>query len=116
MARSQHIPNISIYAWADITYLEMQRYQREDESFEILHQIVENTEPFWVSRFRDIDKRSDLGSLIRILSKCANVVSVYGIAYLKRYMLVAQPYLQLLLSVLILLGPFGVVFPSLVLV
>ena len=72
MARSQQIPNISTYAWANITHLEMQRYQREDKSFEILHQIVENTEPFRVSRFRDIDKRSDLGSLIRILSRCAN--------------------------------------------
>ena len=43
--------------------LEMQRYEREHQSLQILHKIVEHTKTFGVCRFGDIDKRANLGRL-----------------------------------------------------
>src|SRR3569833_1078386 len=43
--------------------LEVERYQAEDESLQVLDQVVENAEAFWVCRLGHIDERTDLGRL-----------------------------------------------------
>lgn len=46
-------------------YLEVQRYEREDQRLEILHQIVENAQALRVFALVDIDQRADFRSLRR---------------------------------------------------
>ena len=45
------------------SYLEMQRDEREYKGLKILHQVVEDTQPFWVGRLGHIDEGSNLSSL-----------------------------------------------------
>lgn len=73
--------------WLD---LEVQRDQAEDQSLEVLHEVVKDAEALGVGRLGDIDKRSDLGRL-------------------ERNVFVADPQLKLLPTVLVLLWPLCVV-------
>ena len=51
IARQLHMSN---GAWRDAN-LEMERYQREDERFQILDQVIEHPESFWVLGVIDIN-------------------------------------------------------------
>lgn len=51
------------HANARYAYLEVKRYQGEDQSLEVLYQIVENTEAFWIRRVLHVLEGADLCSL-----------------------------------------------------
>lgn len=72
--------------------LEVQTYERKDQRFQILYQVVEDTQAFWVLGLVNIDQRADLGGFER------NVLASY-------------PDLELLPPVLVLLRPLRIVFP-----
>lgn len=56
-------------------YLEVQRNEREDESLEVLHQVVEDPQPLWVFRLVHVDQGSDLGSLWELtLAQCNSAI------------------------------------------
>jgi hypothetical protein len=44
--------------------LEMERNQGKDETLEILDQVIENSEPLWITALLNIKQRADLGTLI----------------------------------------------------
>ena len=71
----------------------MQRYQRKDQRLEVLHEIIEDTEPLGVLRLLDVHQRADLGRL-------------------ERDVLVAHADLEFLAAVFVLLRPFAIVFPG----
>ena len=89
----------------------MKSDQREHKRLQILHQVVEDTESFWVGGVADINKRADLGGLHTIISHFAPMEDVTQETYLKRDVLVTKTNLKLLTSILILLRPFRIVFP-----
>ena len=91
--QTRFFTDASTLAWSSLygLDLEVQRDQAEYESLQILNQIVEYAQAFRIGGLGDVDERANLSGLER------NVV-------------VAQPDLQLLAPVLILLRPFCVVF------
>lgn len=96
--------------------LEVKTYQREDQRLEVLHEIVEDAEAFWVGRVTDVDEGSNLRCLdcaSRSQYRCAFIVThgTAGIAYLKGDVVIPQSNLQLLSPVLVLLRPLAIVFP-----
>lgn len=48
---------------SDRLYFEVQRYEREDQCLQILHQIVENPQALRVLRLIHINQRADLSGL-----------------------------------------------------
>ncbi len=45
-------------------YLEVEGYQGENKRFEILYQVIEYPQSLWIRRFRDVDQRTNLRSLV----------------------------------------------------
>jgi len=41
----------------------MQRYERKDERLEVLYQVVEHAQTFWVFGLVHVDQRANLGGL-----------------------------------------------------
>lgn len=72
--------------------LEVERDQAEHQCLEILHQVVENPQTLGVSRFGDIDERSDL-------------------CRLKADVLTANLDLKLLSTIFVFLWPLSIIFP-----
>ena len=96
--------------------LEVKAYQREDQRLEVLHEIVEDAETFWVGGVTDVDEGSNLCCLdcaSHSQYRCTFIVThgAAGIAYFKGDVVVPQPDLQLLSPVLVLLRPLAIVFP-----
>ena len=89
----------------------MQSNQGEYQSLQILDEIIEDPQALWVLGFGDIDEGANLGGL----RNGAFVSHLYSKErkeiYLERYVLTAQPDLQLLSSILILLRPLAIIFP-----
>lgn len=48
---------------ATSSHLEVQGYQRKNESLQVLNQIIKHSQPFGISRFGDIHQGSNLGCL-----------------------------------------------------
>lgn len=87
-----HVSSGSIYAILDRLDLEVKRNQTEHQCFEVLHQVVKNSQSLRVSRFGHIDQGSNFGRLeIDVLA--------------------AEFDLQLLPPVFVFLWPLPVVFP-----
>ena len=76
-------------------HLEMQRYQREHEGLQVLHEIVEDAESFRIGRFLDVDEGANLGGF-------------------EGDVFVTQADFEFLAAVFILLWPFRIVFPVVV--
>jgi hypothetical protein len=55
------------------TYLEVEGYQREDQSLQVLDEIVEDAKTFWVRRVLHILERADLSSLVPVSTPKAGV-------------------------------------------
>ena len=94
--------------------LEVKAYQREDQRLEVLHEIVEDAEAFWVGGVTDVDEGSDLCCLDCATSSVSQHIVMHGtagIAYLKRDVVIPQSDLQLLSPVLVLLRPLAIIFP-----
>ena len=93
-------------------YLKMQGYQGEDECFEILDEVIEDSQSFWIRRLCNVDQRTNLRGLSKALShQYCTVYPDINVAYLERDVFVAQPNFQLLSSVLVLLWPSRIIFP-----
>ena len=92
----------------------MQGDQGEDECFQILNQVVEDTQPFWVSRLGHVDERANFRSLLQGEFISVTMVNDKGVAwhYLERDVLISQSDFQLLSAILVLLWPLGIVFPT----
>jgi len=71
--------------------LEVQRYQREHERLQVLHEIVEDAESLRISRFLDVDEGANLGGF-------------------EGDVFVSQADLEFLTAVFILLRPFCIIF------
>lgn len=94
-------------------YLEVEVDEGEDQRLEVLHKVVEDTEAFRVRRFLNVLEGTDLCRLNMVSKHAMKVDCAFPRAYFKRDVLVTKPNLQLLTPVLVLLWPFGVVFPML---
>lgn len=92
----------------------MKRNQRENESFKILDKVVEHAETFWVRRLGNIHQRADFRGLRKNVhvNKCALFPTTPGLeTYFKGDMFIPKSDFEFLSSVLVLLGPLGIVFP-----
>lgn len=87
----------------------MQRYQGEHERLEILYQVVKYSQSFRILGFVDIHQGADFSSLVTLVLVYPKQIDMTNF---ERDVLIAETYLKLLLTVLVLLWPLGVVFPG----
>ena len=90
----------------------MQRYQGEHKRLEVLNEVIEHSQSFWIRGLCNVDQGTDLCGLLTALSHqhCPSFPDITG-TYLERNVFVAQPDLQFLPSVLVLLRPSRIIFP-----
>lgn len=91
----------------------MQGNQAENKGFQILDKVVKDAKAFWVCGFSDIHQGSYLGRLEGCQPTCSSIYLRREDTNLERYVIIAQADLELLPPVLVLLWPFGIVFPIL---
>lgn len=88
----------------------MQRYQRKDERFQILYEIVEHAQSLGIIGVGDINQRTNLRCLEELVNVTSTVKSKVNTNF-ERNMIVVHANFKLLSSVFVLLWPVLVAFP-----
>ena len=95
-------------------YLEMERNKREDESLQVLDQIVEDSQAFRVRRLGHIYQGADFRGLCHVSGPARRQLCwlVEPLTHLERDMFVPKPDLEFLTPILVLLRPLGIILPA----
>jgi len=88
----------------------VQRYQRKDERFQILYEIVEHAQSLRIVGVGDINQRTNLRCLKELVNVTSTVKSKVNTNF-ERNMIVVHANFKLLSSVFVLLWPVLVAFP-----